>query len=90
MNRKILSSAVLSGLLLASGGYASENQTPPAQGKAKAEMGHCYGVNSCKGQGDCSGDGHECKGQNECKGKGYKGMTKAECKKKKGTWKKES
>lgn len=82
MNKKMLSAAALSGLLFAATGFSSESQAKP--GKAKAEMGHCFGVNSCKGQGDCSGDGHECKGKNECKGKGFKGMTKAQCTKKHG------
>jgi len=31
----------------------------------------CYGVNACKGQGDCGGKGHSCSGKNECKAQGF-------------------
>lgn len=48
--------------------------TPPA-GKG----GECYGVNACKGQGECGGPGHECAGQNACKGKGWITLTEPEC-----------
>ncbi len=30
----------------------------------------CYGVNACKGAGDCGGKGHACAGKNACKGAG--------------------
>lgn len=32
---------------------------------------HCYGVNGCKGQGECGGKGHGCAGHNACKGQGW-------------------
>lgn len=49
---------------------------------------HCYGVNRCKGTGDCAGapgqkcgtsDGHSCAGQNACKHRGYVDMDEATC-----------
>lgn len=40
---------------------------------------HCYGVNSCKGTGDCSTTEHSCRGMNECKGHGFKAMTASAC-----------
>jgi uncharacterized membrane protein len=46
------------------------------EGEAKVK---CEGVNSCKGQGACSGAGHECGGQNGCKGQGFLELTQAEC-----------
>ena len=46
-----------------------------------AENVHCYGVNKCKGAGDCGGKGHSCAGKNACKGKGWKSMTAEECEK---------
>ena len=30
----------------------------------------CYGINACKGAGDCGGKGHACAGKNACKGAG--------------------
>lgn len=46
---------------------------------------HCYGVNSCKGSGDCKTSAHECKGLNECKGHGFKAMAAGACLTKGGT-----
>jgi uncharacterized membrane protein len=40
---------------------------------------HCYGVNACKGKGDCGGKGHSCAGENACKGKGYLKLDKETC-----------
>lgn len=31
----------------------------------------CYGVNACKGTGDCGGKGYSCAGNNACKGQGW-------------------
>ncbi len=31
----------------------------------------CYGVNACKGTGDCGGQGYSCAGKNACKGQGF-------------------
>ncbi|MBW2493821.1 MAG: hypothetical protein JRE43_03640 [Deltaproteobacteria bacterium] len=46
---------------------------------ADAEKVNCYGVNKCKGTGDCGGKGHSCAGENSCKGKGYLKMDKETC-----------
>jgi uncharacterized membrane protein len=58
----------------------------PAIGMAEAgkkgdskEIVHCYGVNKCKGVGDCGGKGHSCAGQNSCKQAGYIDMEKDIC-----------
>ncbi len=40
---------------------------------------HCYGINACKGKGDCGGKGHSCAGENACKGKGYLKLDKETC-----------
>ena len=49
-----------------------------------AEEVQCFGVNACKGKGECKTAQNECKGQNACKGKGFLTMTKAECEEKGG------
>ncbi len=72
---KTLVTAALSGLLLAAGTAVST--APMTEGK-------CFGINACKGKGDCGGKGHDCAGKNSCKGKGWKKMTKAQCEAKKG------
>ncbi len=50
-----------------------------AQAQAKDDPVHCYGVNKCKGVGDCGGKGHGCAGKNSCKGEGYLEMSKDLC-----------
>ena len=30
-----------------------------------------YGINACKGTGDCGGKGYSCAGKNACKGQGF-------------------
>jgi len=44
-----------------------------------AEKVHCYGVNKCKGMGDCGGKGHSCAGENACKGQGFLEIDKDTC-----------
>ena len=36
-----------------------------------AENVPCYGINACKGTGDCGGKGYSCAGKNACKGQGF-------------------
>ena len=31
----------------------------------------CYGINACKGTGDCGGKGNACAGKNACKATGF-------------------
>ncbi len=38
---------------------------------AHAEDVACYGINKCKGTGDCGGKGASCHGTNACKGQGF-------------------
>lgn len=72
MNKKnLLMSAAVAGLCLIGAGCATQNAT--------AETGKCYGVNSCKGHGDCGGKNHSCSGKNSCKGKGFKKLDKTSC-----------
>ena len=63
--------------------------TPPAGSSGMAlgqtDTVHCYGVNSCKGSGDCKTTARECKGMNECKGHGFKALTAGTCLTKGGT-----
>jgi len=50
-------------------------------GTAHAEEAACYGVNKCKGVGECgsSKGGHACAGKNECAGKGWIKLDKDDC-----------
>ena len=40
---------------------------------------HCYGINKCKGTGDCGGKGHSCSGQNGCGGEAWIGLDEEVC-----------
>jgi uncharacterized membrane protein len=46
---------------------------------AQAEEVPCYGINACKGTGDCGGKNHSCAGANSCKGEAYIKMEKDLC-----------
>ena len=63
--------------------------SPPAGSSglavAASDKVHCYGVHSCKGNGDCKTSENACKGQNGCKGHSFKGVTAKECLSKDGT-----
>jgi uncharacterized membrane protein len=49
------------------------------QPKAEGDKAPCYGVNKCKGVGECSGPGHGCAGVNSCKHQGWIEMDKDLC-----------
>ncbi len=51
---------------------------PAEEGRAADEV-RCYGINACKGKGDCGGKGHSCAGENACKGKGYLELDRETC-----------
>lgn len=60
--KKMLIAASVAGLMAASMTGASV---------AHAEDVACYGVNKCKGTGDCGSKGASCHGTNACKGQGF-------------------
>lgn len=73
LSRGVLIASAVAGLFAA--GFVGA-RTPPAQA---ADEVHCYGMNACKGKGDCGGKGHSCAGENACKGKGYLKLDKETC-----------
>src|SRR4051812_24619688 len=84
--RKALITAVISGIL--SAGFAistaqGDENTSKMQSHAGGKV-ECYGVNSCKGKGECGGKGRSCGGTNSCKGKGFLMIEKSKCMKMKG------
>jgi len=58
---------------------SSESASVFTQPASSDKKGECWGVNACKGQGACGGDGHTCAGQNACKGKGWLSLTSGDC-----------
>ena len=73
MSKALLVSAI-AGLLAVNAASAADQ---PAQGEG--DKVHCYGINKCKGTGDCSGKGHQCAGHNKCAGKGHINLPKDVC-----------
>jgi uncharacterized membrane protein len=70
---KVLMAAVAGLLTVGALGMASTARA------AEGDKVKCYGVNSCKGTGACSGAGHGCAGKNACKGQGFVEMSKDDC-----------
>ena len=69
--------AAVAGLLAAAGSLIG---SPAAQAHGgEDEEVPCYGINKCKGQGDCGGAAHSCAGMNDCAGKGYVEVDKSAC-----------
>ncbi|MBI4431860.1 MAG: hypothetical protein HY592_00025 [Candidatus Omnitrophica bacterium] len=76
---KLLAASVAG--LMTLGTLAALSGTAHAEGESVS----CYGVNACKGMGDCGGKGHSCAGMNACKGQGYVKVSEDACKKIGGT-----
>jgi len=78
MNKNsLLIGAALMGILSATACKKESSQMTPTPGVAG--NGKCFGVNSCKGKGECSAQGHDCAGLNSCKGQGWMEMSPADC-----------
>lgn len=73
---RLLLAASLAGALAAPGLVAAHDHAEKAAGGEKAP---CYGVNKCKGVGECSQPGHGCAGNNACKRQGWIEMDKDLC-----------
>ena len=67
--------ALVAASLASLSGHA--NASPEAA--AKAETGHCMGVNACKGHNGCKTAANACKGHGCCKGQGFVAKTADAC-----------
>jgi uncharacterized membrane protein len=74
---RLLLAASLAGALAAPGLVAAHDHAEKAAGGG--EKAPCYGVNKCKGVGECSQPGHGCAGNNACKRQGWIEMEKDLC-----------
>lgn len=72
----VLVGAALAALAVGVAGCSSPGMKKDSQVAAKGE---CWGVNACKGQGECGGVGHSCAGKNACKGQGWLALSKPDC-----------
>jgi hypothetical protein len=79
IGKKSLLVATLAGVLAAPAVARAEDE----KGGAKGDEGvPCWGVNKCKGVGDCGAGGCRttgCHGSNACRGKGFLRLDKETC-----------
>ena len=73
--QRALLAASVAGLLAAIGS-AGLGQIVAAD---EAPNVHCYGINKCKGTGDCGGKGQSCAGTNGCKSQGFIDLAENDC-----------
>ena len=71
--KRVWVAASLAGMLAAAsvglgGAFAAEDAKVP-----------CYGINKCKGAGDCGGKASSCAGKNACKGQGFINLSEKDC-----------
>jgi uncharacterized membrane protein len=65
--KKMFVAASIAGLMTVSASLIATN----AQADMNSPGEPCYGINACKGTGDCGGKGYSCAGNNACKGQGW-------------------
>ena len=75
--KKMLIAASVAGLMAAVSAGAAHAGMESMSGQG--ETVHCYGVNKCKGTGDCGGKGASCAGTNACKGHGWLSLPEDTC-----------
>ena len=74
--RALIAASIVGLLALGANLGLSQNIAHAAEGE---DAVHCYGVNTCKGTGECGGKGHSCAGKNTCKGQGWHSLAEEEC-----------
>ena len=74
--RQALVVASVAGLLAAASSLWAAEMT-----QAHGESGTvpCYGINKCKGTGDCGSKGNSCAGTNACNGQGFIELKQETC-----------
>jgi hypothetical protein len=77
MNRTLLLGAAVAGLLAAAN--TAKADSIPKEKLKKMSVVPCYGVNTCKALGQCSGENHGCAAQNECRGQGWVAVPEQAC-----------
>ena len=68
--KKALLAASIAGIVAVSASMIATNAQAD-ETQADTKPAPCYGINACKGTGDCGGKGYSCAGKNACKGQGF-------------------
>ncbi len=77
--KRALVAASMAGLVVAAGMMFGGRQVRAAETEDNGEKASCYGINKCKGMGDCGSKTNSCSGKNECAGKGWVELNKETC-----------
>jgi len=77
--QRALIAASVAGVLAAITSGAVSSQAGMNSQEAGGKAVPCYGINKCKGTGDCGGKGSSCAGTNACHGQGFIELDKDVC-----------
>ena len=77
--QRALLAASVAGILAAITSGAVSSQAGATSQETGGKAVPCYGINKCKGTGDCGGKGHSCAGNNACHGEGFIELDKDVC-----------
>ena len=77
--KRALVAASVAGLVAAVSVVWGGQQLRAAETEDSGEKSSCYGINKCKGVGDCGSKANSCAGKNECAGKGWVELDKDTC-----------
>jgi uncharacterized membrane protein len=75
---RVFLGAAMAGILAGTAAHSARADQATTQ---KMTVVPCYGLNACKGKGECGSktDGNGCGGSNACKGQGWLSMPKKSC-----------
>ena len=78
MENDTLKGALIVAAVAALFGCMGSNPEPQAPSGTAGSV-RCAGINSCKGQGECSTADHSCGKHTPCKGQGWLSVSAEEC-----------
>jgi len=79
MNATTVRGALIASAVAALFGCAESNQKVASAPSGDTSGVKCFGINSCKGQGECSTADHSCGKHTPCKGQGWVTTSAEEC-----------
>ena len=78
---RVFLGAAMAGILAGTAAHPARADKDSQATPQKMVVVPCYGLNACKGKGECGSktDGNGCGGSNACKGQGWLSMPKKSC-----------
>ena len=71
--------ASVAGLVMAMSSAVKAHANEMPVGDEASGKVPCYGINKCKGTGDCGGKANSCAGTNACSGQAFISLDKDDC-----------